>query len=64
MSTAKDILAALRIGPLSNVELQVACLQDGATIAAVAAQLRRKGLIERVDGHTGRGRKAVYRKTA
>lgn len=60
MSGQLDVLAALASGPKTNAELQEITCDHSGSIARHLAKLIADGRACRIDGRSGRGRRALY----
>ena len=60
MSGQRDIVRALKAGPMTNAQLQEATCDHSGSISRYMAKLIREGRARRVDGAQGRGHPAIY----
>jgi predicted HTH transcriptional regulator len=60
LSGPREIMRALRSGPMTNAQLQEATCDHSGSISRYMAALIKRGKARRVDGQTGRGTRAIY----
>lgn len=57
---SKAIIARLKQGPATNRQLQEAAYTHSGDVARRLIDLAQSGYVERIDGGSGRGTRAVY----